>query len=200
MIHSPCPTLAQLAERLESTASWDDLTLPESDCQRLREIAGRMKHKATMAESSGHSAKISPGAGVTALFTGSSGTGKTMAAAALANDLNLALYWVDLRRIVSKSIGETEKNLQRVFEEGELSNAVLFFDEADALFGKRSEVQDSHDRYANLEIASLLQRMETYPGLAILATDLGSALDEASVCRLDCVIEFPRLTDSQSVE
>ncbi len=123
-----------------------------------------------------------------------------MAAAALANDLNLPLYRFDLRRVVSKYIGETEKNLQRVFEEAELSNGVLFFDEADALFGKRSEVKGGHDRFANPEIAYVLQHMGTYPGLVILATSLGSALDEASVRRLDCVIEFPSLTDSKSVE
>jgi len=150
-----------------------------------------------MDESFTHSARISPGSGVTALFTGPNGSGKTMAAAVLANDLNIPLYRVDLRRLVSKYIGETEKNLQRVFEAAELSNGVvLFFDEADALFGKRTEVKDSHDRYANLEIAYLLQRMETYPGLVILATSLGSALDEVSLHRLDNIIEFPGLTDA----
>jgi len=188
----PMPHLAQLAERLESTASWEDLVLPEPDRQHLQEIASGMKHKATMEESFTHSARISTGSGVAALFTGPNGPGKTKAAAALANDLNLPIYRVDLRRIVSKYIGETEKNLQRVFEAAELSNGVvLFFDEADALFGKRTEVKDSHDRYANLEIAYLMQRIETYPGLVILATSHGSALDEVSMRRLDDIIEFP---------
>jgi len=189
--------LAKLAEHFESTAKWEDLILPELDCQHLREIGSRLKHKAAMEESFTHSTRISPGSGVTALFTGPNGSGKTMAAAVLANDLNIPLYRVDLRRLVSKYIGETEKNLQRVFEAAELSNGVvLFFDEADALFGKRTEVKDSHDRYANLEIAYLLQRMETYPGLVILATSLGSTLDEVSLHRLDDIIEFPSLTDA----
>lgn len=145
-----------------------------------------------MAEQSGLSAEISPRAGVTALFAGPSGTGKTMAAAVIARELGLTLDRVDLKRVVSKYIGETEKHLQQVFEEAERSGGLLFFDEADALFGKRTEVKDSHDRYANLEVAYLLQRMEAYSGLVILATNRRNAIDETFLRRLDYVIEFPR--------
>jgi SpoVK/Ycf46/Vps4 family AAA+-type ATPase len=131
------------------------------------------------------------GFGTTALFAGESGTGKTMAAEAIANELRLNLYRVDLSTVVSKYIGETEKNLRRLFDAAEDGGVVLLFDEADALFGKRSEVRDSHDRFANIEINYLLQRMESYRGLAILATNFKSALDTAFLRRLRFVVQFP---------
>src|SRR6201988_292622 len=134
---------------------------------------------------------MSRGLGISALFAGDSGTGKTMAAEVIANDLRLNLYRIDLSAVVSKYIGETEKNLRRLFDAAEDGGAILFFDEADALFGKRSEVKDSHDRYANIEINYLLQRMEAYQGLAILATNMKSALDEAFMRRLRFVVNFP---------
>jgi len=131
------------------------------------------------------------GLGISALFAGESGTGKTMAAEVIANELKLHLYRIDLSAVVNKYIGETEKNLRRVFDAAEDSGAILFFDEADALFGKRSEVKDSHDRYANIEISYLLQRMEAYRGLAILATNMQSALDLAFMRRLSFIVKFP---------
>ena len=131
------------------------------------------------------------GLGISALFAGASGTGKTMAAEVLANELRLDLYRIDLSAVVSKYIGETEKNLRRVFDAAEDGGAMLFFDEADALFGKRSEVKDSHDRYANIEVNYLLQRMEAYRGLAILATNMKSALDPAFLRRLRFIVHFP---------
>ena len=194
------PNRAPRAERLKPTASWKALPLPESERLRLGQIVSLMKRKATMTDSLAHSSKISPGAGVNALFAGPSGPGKAMAAGALAKDLNLPLFRIDLRRIVSKYIGETEKNLERVFKEAEPSHEVLFFDEADALFGKRAEVVDSHDRFANIEVAYLLERMETHPGLVILASSLASALKNSLVRRLDFVIKFPSPTRSRSAE
>jgi SpoVK/Ycf46/Vps4 family AAA+-type ATPase len=139
----------------------------------------------------GFGAKLSRGRGIVALFAGPSGTGKTMAAEVLAHRLDLDLYRIDLAGVISKFIGETEKNLKRVFDAAEQSGAILFFDEADALFGKRSEVRDSHDRYANIEINYLLQRMEDYRGLAILATNRKSLLDQAFLRRLRFLIDFP---------
>jgi SpoVK/Ycf46/Vps4 family AAA+-type ATPase len=139
----------------------------------------------------GFGRKLSLGRGVSVLFAGPSGTGKTMAAEVIAGDLGLDLYRIDLSTIVSKYIGETERNLERVFTAAESANVILFFDEADAVFGRRSEVRDSHDRYANLEVAYLLQRMEQYDGLAILATNLRENLDEAFVRRLEFVVTFP---------
>ena len=135
--------------------------------------------------------QLARGLGITALFTGESGTGKTMAAEALAGELELDLYRIDLSGVVSKYIGETEKNLKRVFDAAEQSGAVLLFDEADAIFGKRSEVQDSHDRYANIEVSYLLQRMEAYEGLAILTTNMKNALDQAFLRRLRFIVSFP---------
>jgi len=196
----PLPNVAPLAERLKPTASWKALPLPESERLRLGQIVSLMKRKATMADSLAHSSKISPGAGVSALFAGPSGPGKAMAAGALAKDLHLPLFRIDLRRIASKYIGETEKNLERVFKEAEPSHGVLFFDEADALFGKRAEVVDSHDRFANIEVAYLLERMETHPGLVILASPLASALEKSFVRRLDFVIKFRSPTRSRSAE
>lgn len=182
--------LHQLAERLATNVVWEKLKLAEFTRQRLLELASRMKHRGALSKSSNLSSEASADAGVVTLFTGYSGMDKMMAAAALAADLNLELYKVDLSRIVSKYIGETEKNLDHLFEQSDAASAVLFFDEADALFGKRTEVKDSHDRYANMETAYLLQRMETYTGIVILATNKTGDLEEAFVRRLDCVIDF----------
>ena len=185
------PRLDDLAQRIESAAGWDDLVLPEGQARTLREIAAQVRHRARVYEEWGFAAGGERGLGVSALFAGASGTGKTLAAEVLANELRLDLYRIDLSQVVSKYIGETEKNLRRVFDAAEEGGAVLLFDEADALFGKRSEVKDSHDRYANIEVSYLLQRMEVYRGLAILTTNLKSALDTAFLRRLRFVVPFP---------
>src|SRR4030095_10947288 len=150
-----------------------------------------VKHRLAVYDTWGFAAQGARGLGISALFAGESGTGKTMAAEVLANELHLDLYRIDLASTVSKYIGETEKNLGRVFDAAEDSGAILLFDEADALFGKRSEVRDSHDRYANIEVSYLLQRMEAYRGLAILTTNLKTALDQAFQRRLRFVVQFP---------
>ena len=191
------PRMSDLAQRIESTVTWEDLVLPESERRQLRDVAAHVHHRATVYDSWGFAAKSSRGLGISALFSGASGTGKTMAAEVLANDLRLDLYRIDLSSVVSKYIGETEKNLRRVFDAAEDGGAVLFFDEADALFGKRSEVKDSHDRYANIEINYLLQRMEAYRGLAILATNMRSALDPAFLRRIMFVLNFPFPDEAQ---
>lgn len=183
--------LDDLAQRIETIASKKDLVLPPGPLQRLEDILVQVRQRATVYEQWGFAAKSARGLGITALFAGASGTGKTMAAEVLARELRLDLYRIDLSSVVSKYIGETEKNLRRVFDAAEDSGAVLLFDEADALFGKRSEVRDSHDRYANLEVSYLLQRMETYRGLAILTTNQKAALDDAFTRRLRFIIEFP---------
>ena len=164
--------LDDLAQRLEPAAEWDDLILPEAQKIILRQIGAQVKHRLTVYQKWGFADKGARGLGISALFAGESGTGKTMAAEVLANELHLDLYRIDLSAVVSKYIGETEKNLRRVFDAAEDSGAMLLFDEADALFGKRSEVRDSHDRYANIEVSYLLQRMEAYRGLAILTTNM----------------------------
>jgi ATPase family protein associated with various cellular activities (AAA)/winged helix domain-containing protein len=183
--------LEDLAERIDPAATWDDLVLPAGHLDLLREIARHVRHRTQVYERWGFGERTSRGLGVTALFAGESGTGKTLAAEVLAGELGLDLYRIDLAGTVSKYIGETEKNLRRVFDAAEASGAVLLFDEADALFGKRGEVKDSHDRYANLEVAYLLQRMESYRGLAILTTNLRSNLDRAFLRRLRFVVQFP---------
>jgi AAA+ superfamily predicted ATPase len=180
-----------LAQRIEPAATWDDLVLAEGQKQILREITAHLRQRETVYEQWGFAAKGDRGLGLSALFTGASGTGKTMAAEVLARELRLDLYRIDLSTVVSKYIGETEKNLRRVFDAAEQGGAILLFDEADALFGKRSEVRDSHDRYANIEVSYLLQRMETYRGLAILTTNLKSSLDSAFLRRLRFVVTFP---------
>lgn len=180
-----------LAQRVDAVANWDDLVLPEQQRDLLREIAIHVRRAVTVYETWGFAAKGTRGLGISALFAGASGTGKTMAAEVIANDLNLDLYRIDLSQVVSKYIGETEKNLGRIFDTAEQSASVLLFDEADALFGKRSEVKDSHDRYANIEVSYLLQRMEDYRGLAILTTNMKSALDQAFLRRIRFVIQFP---------
>jgi hypothetical protein len=183
--------LDDLAQRIDPAAGWDALVLPEAQRQTLREIASHVRQRARVYEAWGFASRGARGLGISALFAGASGTGKTMAAEVLARDLRLDLFRIDLSAVVSKYIGETEKNLRRVFEAAEESGAVLLFDEADALFGKRSEVKDSHDRYANIEVSYLLQRMETYRGLAILTTNLKGALDTAFLRRIRFVVNFP---------
>jgi len=183
--------LDDLAQRIESSVGWDDLVLPSRQLRMLNEIGIRVRQRTRVHETWGFGKKSDRGLGISALFSGPSGTGKTLAAEVLANQLRLDLYRVDLSQVVSKYIGETEKNLRRVFDAAEEGAAVLLFDEADALFGKRSEVKDSHDRYANVEISYLLQRVEAYRGLAILTTNMRGALDSAFVRRLAFVIEFP---------
>jgi ATPase family protein associated with various cellular activities (AAA)/winged helix domain-containing protein len=185
------PALDDLAQRIEPRAGWADLVLPAGQARLLREIAVHVRQRLTVFEDWGFAARSARGTGVAALFAGPSGTGKTFAAEVLAADLALDLYRVDLSQVVSKYIGETEKNLRRIFDAAEGGGVVLLFDEADALFGKRSEVKDSHDRYANIEVSYLLQRMETYRGLAILTTNLKSALDSAFLRRLRFVVQFP---------
>jgi hypothetical protein len=180
-----------LAQRMESNFVWDDLVLPEAETATLRAIAAQLRQRMTVYERWGFAQKSARGLGISALFAGPSGAGKTMAAEVLARDLRLDLYRIDLSSVVSKYIGETEKNLRRVFDGAEQSGAVLLFDEADALFGRRSEVKDSHDRYANIEVSFLLQQMEAYRGLAILTSNMKSALDPAFLRRLRFVIQFP---------
>jgi hypothetical protein len=185
------PRLDNLAQRIAPAAAWDDLVLPEAQQRILQEIAAHVRQRMQVYETWGFAAKSARGLGISALFAGASGTGKTMAAEVLANKLRLDLYRIDLSQVVNKYIGETEKNLRRVFDAAEESGAILLFDEADALFGKRSEVKDSHDRYANIEVSYLLQRMESYRGLAILTTNMKSALDNAFLRRIRFVVQFP---------
>lgn len=194
------PRLDDLAQRIESSVSWDDLVLPMPQRQLLRDIAAHVRQRARVYETWGFAARSSRGLGISALFAGASGTGKTMAAEVLANELHLDLYRIDLSSVVSKYIGETEKNLRRIFDAAESGGAILLFDEADALFGKRSEVKDSHDRYANIEVSYLLQRMEAYRGLAILTTNLKSALDPAFLRRIRFVVQFPFPDAAQRAE
>jgi len=185
------PALDQLAQRVEPKATWPDLKLPAAEQQLLRQIECQVAHRATVYDTFGFRDRMNRGLGISVLFAGESGTGKTMAAEVLASALGLMLYRIDLSAVVSKYIGETEKNLRKLFDAAEGGGAILFFDEADALFGKRSEVKDSHDRYANIEINYLLQRMETFGGLAILATNHKSAMDTAFLRRLRFVVNFP---------
>ncbi|MCI0345580.1 MAG: ATP-binding protein, partial [Chloroflexi bacterium] len=180
-----------LARRIEPAYDWEDIVVVDDVLEQLREVAEQVEQRARVYEDWGFGARLGRGRGITALFAGPSGTGKTMAAEILARHLRLELHRIDLAGVVSKYIGETEKNLRRVFDAAESSGAILLFDEADALFGTRTEVRDSHDRYANVEINYLLQRMEDYGGLAILATNRRAALDPAFLRRLRFVIEFP---------
>ena len=195
-LHAACraqsdPKLNTLARKVRPVHSWKDIVLPADALEQLAEMCQRVAQSYRVLGEWGFAAKLSTGKGVNALFAGPSGTGKTMAAGILANELGLELYKIDLSQVVSKYIGETEKNLDSIFTGAENSNIILFFDEADALFGKRSEVRDSHDRYANIEISYLLQKMEDYEGVAILATNLRQNLDEAFVRRLAFSINFP---------
>ena len=185
------PHLSSLARKIVPRYTWDDIILPDDQLAMLHEIVATVRGRPKVLEEWGVGKKLAASDGVTMLFAGPPGTGKTMAAEVIAAELNLDLYKIDLSTIVSKYIGETEKNLERIFSEAQNSNAILFFDEADALFGKRSEVKDSHDRYANIEISYLLQRMEAYDGVTILATNLRANLDEAFTRRLQFAVDFP---------
>jgi ATPase family associated with various cellular activities (AAA) len=194
------PQLDDLAQRIVPAATWNDLVLPEPQKQLLRAIAIHVNQRSKVYEQWGFAATSSRGLGISTLFSGPSGTGKTMAGEVLANELRLDLYRIDLSQVVSKYIGETEKNLRRVFDAAEAGSAILLFDEADALFGKRSEVKDSHDRYANVEISYLLQRMEAYRGLAILTTNMKNALDTAFQRRIRFIVQFPFPDAAQRTE
>lgn len=185
------PQLDDLAYSIQPKAKWQDLILPEEQIRVLHEISAHVRQRFQVYENWGFRAKESRGLGITALFAGPSGTGKTLAAEVLAYELKLDLYRIELSSVISKYIGETEKNLQKIFDNAEESSVILLFDEADALFGKRSEVKDSRDRYANIEVSYLLQRMENYPGLAILTTNLKSGIDNAFLRRIRFIIQFP---------
>ncbi|MBV9764992.1 MAG: ATP-binding protein [Acidobacteriaceae bacterium] len=185
------PKLENLAQRIVPRADWSDLVLPDAQLETLRQLTSQVRHRMRVYDTWGFAAKGQRGLGVSALFAGDSGTGKTLAAEVIARDLDLDMYRIDLSSVVSKFIGETEKNLRRVFDAAEEGGVVLLFDEADALFGKRSEVKDSHDRYANIEVSYLLQRMEAYQGLAILTTNLKASLDRSFQRRLRFIVNFP---------
>ena len=189
--HASSSRLGELAARLTPRYRWSDLVLPDRQRETLGSISAYLRHRDRVLTEWGYEKTVARTQGLKVLFAGESGTGKTMAAEVLAAELGLELFRVDLATIVSKYIGETEKNLDRIFEAAIGSNAILFFDEADALFGKRSEVSDAHDRYANIEVAYLLQKMEGYPGAVILATNFRQNIDDAFVRRLDFVIDFP---------
>lgn len=183
--------LGTLARRITPKYTWDDLVLPLDQKNQLLEICNHVKYCHTVYGQWGFERKLSLGRGLNMLFSGPPGTGKTMAAEVIGGDLYLDLYKIDLSQILSKYIGETEKHLDQIFREAQASHAILFFDEADALFGKRSEVKDAHDRYANIEIGYLLQKVEEHEGVVILATNLRHNLDEAFVRRMHFVLEFP---------
>jgi DNA polymerase III delta prime subunit len=185
------PKLHHLARRVEARHGWDELVLPGDQQRQLEEIVAHVRYRGLVFDHWGFERKLSYGRGLAVLFSGQSGTGKTLAAGIIAGELGLDLYRIDLSSVVSKYIGETEKNLARVFDEAATSNAILFFDEADALFGKRSEVRDSHDRYANIEVGYLLQRMEDYEGITILATNARASMDPAFVRRMAFSVDFP---------
>jgi hypothetical protein len=194
------PRLDGLAQRIEPAATWEDLVMPDLQRQMLHNIVAQVRQRWRVYEQWGFAAKVARGLGITALFAGPSGTGKTLAAEVLAHELHLDLYRIDLSHVVNKYIGETEKNLRRVFDAAEDGGAILLFDEADALFGKRTEVRDSHDRYANIEVSYLLQRMEAYRSLAILTTNRKDALDSAFLRRLRFVVQFPFPDAAQRAE
>ena len=192
--------LDELARRIEPRARWRDLVLPADQSAILRDIAAQVRGRSRVYHDWGFERVSQRGLGISALFCGPSGTGKTLAAEVIAAELGLDLYLIDLSAVVSKYIGETEKNLRAVFDSADKGGAVLLFDEADALFGKRTEVRDSHDRYANIEVSYLLQRMESYRGLAVLTTNLRSALDQAFLRRLRFVVQFPFPDAAQRAE
>jgi SpoVK/Ycf46/Vps4 family AAA+-type ATPase len=183
--------LNRLARRVEPCVGYDDLVASTHVQRQLHGIAARARLRQRVLDEWNMAAASSRGRGVTALFAGDSGTGKTMSAEVVAGSLGLDLYVIDLSTVVDKYIGETEKNLDRIFDQAEQVNGVLLFDEADAIFGKRSEVKDARDRYANVEVAYLLQRMEQFEGIAILTTNLRSNIDDAFLRRLDVLIDFP---------
>ncbi|HEY3895210.1 MAG TPA: ATP-binding protein [Pseudonocardiaceae bacterium] len=185
------PRLEALALWVDTAAGWDDLVLPERELTLLHHLVDQVRGRTQVLRHWGFGDRMTRGSGVTALFAGQSGTGKSLAAEVVAHELGLSLYRVDLSGVVSKYIGETERNLRRVFDAADEGGALLLFDEADALFGKRSEVRDSHDRYANIEVNYLLQRMEDYRGVAVLTTNQRHALDQAFLRRLRFVVSFP---------
>ncbi|MDJ0844477.1 ATP-binding protein [Crocosphaera sp.] len=185
------PKMDNLAQRIELKATWDDIVLPEAIKEQLQQIVAQIRYRHQVYDEWGYRQRLNRGLGVAVVFAGVSGTGKTMAAEVIANDLQLNLYRIDLSAVVSKYIGETEKNLRKLFDAAEEGGCILFFDEADALFGKRSEVKDSHDRYANIEINYLLQRLESFQGLAILATNKKGSMDTAFMRRLRFIVDFP---------
>jgi len=191
--------LGDLARQVEPTYGWEDIVLPDQKMRQLREVAAHVEHRGTVYDEWGFEDRFSLGTGVNVLLAGPPGTGKTMAAEILAGEAGLDLYKIDLASVVSKYVGETESNLGRVFDEAEASNAVLFFDEADALFGERSEVSDAHDRYANVEVDYLLERMEEHDGVVLLATNLEENVDDAFRRRINVTVEFP-LPDSDARE
>lgn len=193
------PQLDDLAQRINTKATWDDLILPEAPLQTIREMINHVQNRMKVYEKWGFARKNSRGLSITALLAGDSGTGKTMTAEVIANELRLDLYRIDLSAIVSKYIGETEKNIRRVFDAAEYGGAVLLFDEADALFSKRTQVKDSHDRNANMEVNYLLQRMEAYQGLAILTTNLKDSIDSAFMRRIRFVVKY-RFPDEKERE
>ena len=182
--------LYERATKINSGYTWDQLILPDSQKQLLSHICSQMENKYTVYEEWGFGRTVAYGRGVTVVFAGPPGTGKTMAAQILSKELKLELYKIDLSQMVSKYVGETEKNLAAVFKEAEISNAILFFDEADSLFGRRTEVKSSNDRYANLETSYLLQRLEEYEGMTILATNYLKNIDEAFMRRMKYIIQF----------
>lgn len=190
-------SLGRLALKIECPYRWADLVLPAPTLQRLRELGAAVRHRHVVFGEWGFGERLAHGAGIKALFAGASGTGKTMAAGVIARELGLDLFKVDLSGVVSKYIGETEKNLDRVFRAARSSNAIVFLDEADAILGKRSEVRDAHDRYANIEVAYLLQRLEEHDGVVILATNLRRNIDDAFNRRMQYVIDFPRPEESE---
>ncbi len=195
-LHAACRIMSNqrlnlLARKIQPRYEWDDIILPKDQKAQLREIANYVKYRHVVFADWNFEQKVSLGKGLNVLFAGPSGTGKTMASEIIANELGLDLYKIDLSTVISKYIGETEKNLDKIFTEAQNSNSILFFDEADAVFGKRSEVRDSHDRYANIEVAYLLQKMEEYDGIVILATNLRKNLDEAFSRRMHFSLEFP---------
>jgi ATP-dependent 26S proteasome regulatory subunit len=183
--------LSSMAKKIDPLYTWEEIILPNDIKEQLKEISGHVTHRETVYSDWGFDRKLSLGKGLNIFFSGTSGTGKTMAAEIIAREVGLDLYKIDLSGLVSKYIGETEKNLNKIFKEAQTSNSILFFDEADALFGKRSEVKDSHDRYANIEINYLLQKMEEHEGIVILASNYKKNMDDAFLRRLHFAIEFP---------
>jgi hypothetical protein len=183
--------LGDLSVKVKAHYQWDDLVLPAQLKQQLQDVCAQVRFRRQVFDDWGFAQKLPYGRGLSAMFSGNPGTGKTMAAQVIARDLQLELFKIDLSGVVSKYIGETEKNLNRVFAEAQASNAILFFDEADALFGKRTEVSDAHDRYANIEVSYLLQKMEEYDGIVILATNFRNNVDDAFTRRIRFILEFP---------
>ena len=189
--------LGRLAPKVQLVHTWHDLVLPDATLRQVRDTASAIRHQHVVYAKWGFGQRLAASRGLKILFAGASGTGKTMTAAVVARDLGLDLYKIDLSAVVSKYIGETEKNLDRIFRAAHSSNAILFFDEADALFGKRSEVNDAHDRYANIEVAYLLQKMEEHDGAVILASNLSRNIDQAFSRRMHYVVEFPLPAEPQ---